>query len=460
MKRCHLGVKRTRIWLATAATGIVLMACSQQKHFLGYDLVTQVPNSSATTSAEPPTDAGTPMEAGLGSTSAQSGTSLVSQATDDAGDTGESDGGLVDVTLNDPPNVLVDVLELEPDRVVQRTTSIFEKLFFGDPSSESIFVDEPDGAYVFDVYHDDTRMDAMGYGMLALVYFDHQAEFDKLWSTVDTKFRYPDGARSRYFHHSCATDFSECSDDIDTFGVLYVVTALFIAESRWGGSTYAAAATDILVTMRSKEQNGIQEGVLNLFDADGFPRRVPLEGESSDIWAGSLMPAFLELWYVNTKDIFWHQAAEQSRALLQVVVHPETGLAPERVDRMGSPTQEMPEFREGTYAVGFQMALDQAWVGPQPGYTTSVDLLVGFFGAKGPGYASLWTIEGEALNDLSSFALIALNGAAASIATVGAREGMIRAAWELGSTSGQYRYYDGMSQLLSLMLLGGQFKPE
>src|SRR5690606_25750711 len=105
----------------------------------------------------------------------------------------------INVVLKDPPNVLVDVLGIDPDRVVSRINNIFEQLFFGDSATESVYVDDPEGAYVFDVLHDDTRMDAMGYAMLILPYFDRQEEFDKLWATVDSKFRYASGARAGYF---------------------------------------------------------------------------------------------------------------------------------------------------------------------------------------------------------------------------------------------------------------------
>lgn len=435
--------------------GPAIAACSQQVHFLGYDFVPDADRSgSDAVSGE--LDAGTPLDSAVMVSSNEPDSSVVSTFDDAAAET--PDAGVITVVLMDPPNVLVDVLGIEPERPEQRTSNIFEQLFFGDPSTESIYVDDPTGAYVFDVFHDDTRMDAMGYAMLALPHFDRQEEFDKLWTTVDTKFRYTSGARSGYFHHTCATDFSSCSDDIDTFGVFYVVTALFIAESQWGGGNYAAAANDILVTMRSKELNGIVDGVLNLFADDGLPRRSPFEGDEPDLWSGSLMPAFFELWYVYSQDPFWHQAAERSRQLLQIVAHPATGLAAERVDRLGQPTQDPAEFREGSYGVGFHMALDQSWVGAQPGYSPSVDRLVTFFSAR-PGYVSDWTVEGLPLTDFPSGALIAFNGAAASIASIDEREAMMRSAWEMTVATGSIRYYDGMSQLLSLMFLGGQLKP-
>lgn len=398
-------------------------------------------------------------DAGMGTSDEELDASDVSEGMADAASTETSDAGAISVVLKDPPNVLVDVLGLAPARVEQRINNVFEQLFFGDPATESIFVDAPTGTYIFDVYHEDTRMDAMGYAMLVLPHFDRQAEYDKLWATIEAKFRYASGAREGYFRHSCETDFSACSDDIDNFGVFYVVTSLFIAQSRWGGS-YGQAASDMLTTMRNKEQNGIVDGVLNLFSDDGLPRRRPYDGDATDIWTGSLMPAFFDLWYVRTGDEFWHRAAVASRTVLQSVVHPNTGLSPARVDSAGVATQDMPEFREGSYGVGFHMALDQTWIAPQVGYTTSVDLLVDFFRAKGPGYSSLWTIDGEALNDIGSGALIALNGAAASISTLDAREAMMRAVWEMNVPTGLFRYYDGMSQLLSLMFLGGQLGPQ
>lgn len=466
MKRRRQDRARSCVALVVSA-GVAVYGCAEHVHFLGYDMVTDAAATTApTASAVSGVDAAvSDVDVSKQDASIEAGTeeldaARVTEGTPDAPTPTEtSDAGSVLVVLKNPPNVLVDVLGLEPNRVSQRINAVFEQLFFGDPSTESIFVDAPTGAYIFDVLHEDTRMDAMGYGMLVLTHFDRQAEFDKLWATVDTKFRYASGPRAGYFRHSCETDFSECSNNIDTFGVFYVVTSLFIAQSRWGGS-YSKAATEMLVAMRGKEQNGVVDGVLNVFSDQGLPRRRPYEGEATDIWTGSLMPAFFDLWYVNTGDIFWHRAAEASRAVLQSVVHPKTGLPPLLVDDQGKPTQETPEFREGAYGVGFQMALDHTWIAPQPGYTTSANLLVDFFRAQGPGYPSLWNIDGEALNDISSGALVALNGAAASISKRDAREAMMRAVWDMNVPTGVFRYYDGTSQLLSLMFLGGQLRPQ
>jgi oligosaccharide reducing-end xylanase len=455
----------SKVWPGTLpglSLTLVISACTERAHFLGYDQDTATQDTATQdtgSSAVPaPVDAAFSNDAGSITTNPLDA-SRVSPPAFETVDAAVLDGGLVTVVLQDPPNVLVDLLGLDPDRVNQRTLDVFEQLFFGDPATESIFVDDPEGAYVLDVLHDDTRMDAMGYAMLALPHFERQVEFDKLWSTVETKFRYDSGPRSGYFHSNCATDFSSCSDDIDTFGIYYVITALFIAESHWGGGSYAKAATDVLSTMRNKEQNGIVEGVLNLFGDDGLPRPTGLQGADDDVWTASLMPAFFELWYVHTLEPFWHRAAVRSRTLLQTVGHPVTGLAPERVSRAGEPTQATPEFRSTSYGVGFQMALDHAWVASQSGYTTSANLLVRFFGDQGPVYPSLWAIEGEALNEVGSGALIALNGAMASAANIDGREVLMRATWEMSTPTGLYRYYDGISQLLSLMFLGGQLRP-
>jgi oligosaccharide reducing-end xylanase len=85
--------------------------------------------------------------------------------------------------------------------------------------------------------------------------------------------------------------------------------------------------------------------------------------------------------------------------------------------------------------------------------------VIGFFSSQGiDTYGKAYTLDGAVLERERETALIAANGALASIATRGERLGFIQAVWDMPTPSGTARYYAGMLHLLSLLVLGGRFQ--
>lgn len=446
---------------------MTLGACSQHVHYLGYNA--EASRSSAAVSAAD--DAG--VDASMTSSSAPDEVSDagVSSASSnpksrdsgvilDAGDGGTNIGG-----PQNPPNVLVDDLGLEHTTVSTRLTALFNRLFVtGNADTELIYYEiGDDEAYVLDVLHDDSRMDAMGYGLLLTVQFDDPERFAKLWNTVQNRFRYAEGPRTGFFRFTCAKDFTECSDTIDSFGSYYAVTALLLAAERWNEPSYFDAAVATLAAARDKEVGGVAtEGVVNLFSATGVPRQIPLEDEMGTVSPVSLLPAFFEYWHYRTGDAFWALAAQSSRELLIEAPHPETGLTPDVITETGAPVQTPAMYREESYPTAFHLALDAAWFNHRRGapveYVEQVNRMLGFFNRQTPGYVALYEVDGTVVEDKTSGALVALNGAAAAIATLPSRQAFLQGAWDTTASPGRYRFYDGVYQLLSLMFLGGDLK--
>lgn len=432
--------------------------CATRVHLLGYDDV-QSSTERGDASLGSQTTAATESQDTLDA-------SLVIEDAEAGPDASPADGGEALPNPVNPPNILVDDLGLDPTTVSTRLTALFDRLFVsGKADSELLYYElDEQNAFVLDVLHDDSRMDAMGYGMLLTVQFDHPERFARLWSAVKSYFRYESGPRRGYFRFSCAKDFSECSDVLDSFGSFYVVTALFMAAQRWGDTTYHAEALDVLSAMRDKEMDGAAtEGVLNLFTEAGIPRQVPLVDDAGTVSPVALLPAFFEFWYVQTTDAFWHKAANASRRLLLTIPHPETGLTPDVVTEAGEPVENPALFREESYPAAFQLALDASWFprGAQAAdeYARNVNRLLGFFYRQSPNnYVALYQIDGTITEDKTSMALVALNGAAAAVATLPSRQSFLQGAWETTGPSGVYRFYDGVYQLLSLTFLGGQLR--
>ncbi len=436
-------------------------SCSERVHLLGYDDVTaevtgtdvEAPSSLTGVST---TESSRSMDASPSSNGGEP----------DAGGGGE-DAGRSFPTPTNPPNVLVDDLGLDPGAVTTRLAALFARLFVsGNPDSDMLYYEFGEsGAFVLDVLHDDARMDAMGYGLMLTVQFDHPDEFSRLWETAKTHFRYETGPRRGFFRFSCTKDFSECSDVIDSFGVFYAVTALFMAADRWSDESYHADALEILAAMRNKEPNGEPtEGVVNLFNDEGIPRQVPLIDEVGTVSPVALMPAFFELWYVSTQDDFWHTAAESARRLLLTISHADTGLTPDIVSEAGEAVETPGMFREESYPAAFHLALDASWFptsdAPRADYVATINRLLAFFYRQSTtnNYSALYAVDGTVVDEKTSMALIALNGAAAAIATTPSRGAFLQRAWETTGPSGVYRFYDGVYQLLSLSFLGGELR--
>lgn len=448
----------------TAATSI---GCSQRVHLLGFDDEQSTPTTDETTVTGSNQTSSTYVDETSPTTSGSDASSATpTESFTDAGTDGGNDAGLELPTPTNPPNILVNVLELDPDTVSTRLSALFRRLFIsGNADSELIYYELEDEAYVLDVLHDDTRMDAMGYGMLLTVQFDQPELFANLWATVQSRFRYDSGPREGLYRFSCAKDFSECRDAVDSFGSFYVVTALFLAAERWQERSYHQAALDVLGAMRDKEVDGEPvDGVLNLFTEDGIPRLSPLVESARNVSPVSLMPAFFELWYVRTRDYFWHTAAENSRRRLLEIAHPETGLTPDRITESGELVEAPGMFREESYPAAFQLALDAAWF-PKPEvqqseYAPTVNRLLAFFSGQvqNNNYPALYRIDGTVVEDKTSMALVALNGAAAAVATHQSRNAFLQRAWDTTGPSGLYRFYDGVYQLLSLSFLGGELR--
>lgn len=475
---------------------VMLIGCSRGNNYLGFDSVEQVPVTSSPSQAEPP-DGGVP-DAGMfgsggsgeGGVAAQGGNPPLAGAGGKGGGTsgtpnagaasgaGGGEGGVGGMAggggtagapsvAPDSTNHLVDVVGVTEGEVRDRIEAAFQQLFHGNPETESVYVEVGnDQAYILDRLHDDTRIDALGYGMLITAQLDKKTEFDSIWNYTKTHVQYTEGPNAGYFHAICAKSGGSCFDNVGVFGSFYVVTSLLFAEERWGNGSgiydYGAEARAILDTFRNKEQDAeaVAAGVTNVFsDANPLPARNPTTASAEQVSSGSLMPGFFQYWGVKTGDAFWSVAATRSREQLNLVINPDNGLAPEASNQQGEPLEGDQDFRESSYAVAFHLAIDTAWYGVDPQQIENANRLIRFFASFGGSYPARFAYDGTPLGDSPSGALVALNGAGASIATTPEREEFIRVVWETDIQTGLFRFYDGINQLMALMTLAGEIHP-
>ena len=105
------------------------------------------------------------------------------------------------------------------------------------------------------------------------------------------------------------------------------------------------------------------------------------------------------------------------------------------------------------------IAVDHAWNGADPWQVEHVNRILNFFYIEGiNSYKAEYTLDGEAVASHRGMGLIAVNGAGAALAsTAEHRVEFVQALWDLEPPSGQYRYYDGLLYLMSLLMASGNF---
>jgi oligosaccharide reducing-end xylanase len=367
------------------------------------------------------------------------------------------------------PNPFRDLLGKTEAAIDARIQGAFEQLFHGLPDSQSIYFPlGQDEAEIRDIYHGDVRTEGMGLGMMICVQLGRRDEFDRLWRHAKRELR-ATGANDGYYESFCDNvDGLTSTPCIDPFGMEQFAMALVFAHGRWksaGSVDYAADALELLDVMQNKERmnGGIVEQVTNVFHAD---TKLASHEPKLSAWSFTRpsieIPAYYALWGAATGNEFWLAAADAGRAYTKLVSHPTTGLVPVRAYLTGQPVTGAgwDAFRHEAYRTEINLALDGIWFpGADPWVVDAANRLIGFFASQGlETYGKAYTLDGNVLDPTREVALVAANGAAAAIATRAERLGFVQAVWDMETPSGQARYYAGLLDLLSLLVLGGRFQ--
>jgi len=374
------------------------------------------------------------------------------------------------------PNALRDIGKTD-EEISAKLAQVFKQLFHGNPSSESIYFPVgTDEANVQDSYHsNEIRTEGVGLGMLIAVELDKQTEFNNLWRYAKAEMMEASGPTRGYFKSYCDTSYDGVSSPPgrcwDPYGLQQFVTALMFAHDRWSNQSdlgdagmidYEADVWLLLDTMRFKERDngGVVGGITNTFDAaTGLVFNEPVSTSSNFTKPSSEMPAYYELWAQATGDPFWLDAAASARAYWRKVANPTTGLFPIRAYFSGAAYPSWDMFAPECYRTQLNIALDQVWNGKDPWEVTEANALLGFFARFNGGYGRIFRLDGTQMDGtLNEPALIASNGMTALIATDTSRVAFINAVWNAQLITGLPRYYSNILQLLSLLVLSGQFR--
>lgn len=366
------------------------------------------------------------------------------------------------------PNLLEERQDVPLSQVNARLNEAFLQLFFGDPETEAVFFDLGDGTgYIEDINNEDVRTDSMGYGMLATVGLDQRQVFDQLWAWTKTYMMFPDGPSAGLLRWRCDPDGTGCEDSAATDSSSVIATALFMAASRWpeaGVHDYRSDALGLLEAMTTVEDRpgAVTDGVVNCFDLGAKMPRKSSRNPEREVPVDYLMPAFYEVWAEQdpSRATTWTQMANLSREGLSQAAHSETGLLPEWMDYSAPAVTYRGDYVSTTSRAFLNEALDHLWHGPTSAIIAHNERLLDFFLVEGlDDYAAEYRIGGTpavTYNTVGHRSLVAL---AAGMSNQSKYDVFLEDLLAQQIPTGNFRYYEGMLYMLSLLTLSGQMTP-
>ena len=372
-----------------------------------------------------------------------------------------------------------------PQEVTKKIDTAFEKLFYGDPNTEAVYL--PAGtnangplAYIWDINHNDVRSEGMSYGMMITVQLNKKAEFDALWNWAKTYMYHdePNHPAYGYFSWSAKRDGTPNDEMPAADGEEYFATALYFAAGRWGNGSgiynYKAEADRLLTDIRHRKlitgpTVTVEITAGDLFDPQHKMVRFSPVIEIRDHTDPSYhLPAFYELWALwgpEADQAFWAEAAQVSRDFFQKTTHPVTGLSPDYANFDGTPwgsawNTGAVNFMSDAWRTAMNWSVDWAWWAKDARQQQLSDRLQAFFESRGINdYESHFTVDGrQPLVDYHSPGLVAMNATASLAATHERSKRFVEAFWDMPVPSGLYRYYDGMLYMLAMLNCSGQFR--
>jgi oligosaccharide reducing-end xylanase len=362
------------------------------------------------------------------------------------------------------PNAFQDVLGKSAAQIDAKIAQAFDQLFHGDPTTEAIFVPvsgQPQ-AYIEDVYNGDIRTEGMGLAMLIAYELNKRDEFDRLWNYTKANLVVTTGAARGYLNSSCATPSTPC---LDPFGLQHVTMALLLANDLWGSGTvdYGAGARDLLTVMRHKEdQNGgIVGGVTNSFDAaTGVVFDQPLVSDANQTRPSIVTPGFYDLWAQATGDVYWTNTAASARAFWKKAANASTGFMPTRAHLDGTPAANGMTFSKEGYRALINIVVDRIWAPTDRWDVEEANTMLRFFISEDiDQYGSEYSLDGKTKIDPSrQNPLIIANGVLGLISEIDQRKSFVEAVWNMPLQTGTLRYYQGILQLVALLMLGDRFE--
>ena len=364
----------------------------------------------------------------------------------------------------------------------------WQKLFAGDPSTESVYFaagSNANGAlaYIKDIGNGDVRSEGMSYGMMIAVQTGHKAAFDALWNWAVTYMYHADATHPAhgYFAWQMNSDGTEMDPMPAPDGEEYFTAALLFANSRWGSSTgiydYNTRAQTLLNDLIHHDQitGSTSKGsrtVNAIFNPTEFQVRfspdLANQASNGDYTDPSYhLPAFYEVFArvgPSADASFWSTAADTSRAFFLKAANPTTGLTPDYANFDGTPKSASWDantaiFRYDAFRTMVNWSVDHAWNKKSDDEAALSNRLLNWFGAARASHpGSLYLLDGTSQSTDSTLGLVACNAVGALAADAATAGPFVDALWNNNPPTGTWRYYDGMLYFLAVLHVSGQFR--
>jgi len=202
-------------------------------------------------------------------------------------------------------------------------------------------------------------------------------------------------------------------------------------------------------------------------DEDHFMIRFVPNVEDVSTDASYHLPAFYELWarWGPVEDrAFWAKAADVSREFFNQVTGPVTGLTPDRSNFDGTAImgwdRKPASFGSDSWRSVSNWSVDYSWWRKDARETELSDRLQKFLYGEGiDKFADHYTLDGKPLSTQHSAGMAAAAAVGSLAVTPGpTAKAFVETLWNTPVPSGEYRYYDGMLYLMSMMHCSGNFK--
>jgi oligosaccharide reducing-end xylanase len=397
------------------------------------------------------------------------------ETTDSLGYQGVPDG-LTLHPLHGPasyPNVLRDLPGVSDADVTGAVMNGFNTLFHGDALHSIYFPVGTDQAKIEDSLHGGVvRTEGMGLGMLICVQLKKRDEFDRLWRYSKANLQITTGPNAGYFQSYCDGINGGNTPCIDPYGMEEYVMALIFAHDQWGTAPqdidYGADALALLDVMRHKQdQNGGVDfgdggsvGVTNVFDqTTALAFDTPDTNSAGQTRPAIPKPAYYDLWAQAIADPFWTRAAGSARAYWQRTADPTTGFLPTLARFNGRAVPPLHTYEPSAYRAQVNMALDWVWSGGTASAweVDEANRLLTFLSGVGiNNYGKIYTLGGQVIDPTRDMGAVAINGMTALVSSPSKVNPVpwVQAVWNNQMPMGDARYFVGLFELISLMVLG------
>jgi oligosaccharide reducing-end xylanase len=352
-----------------------------------------------------------------------------------------------------------------------KIAAAWAQFFHGNGDSQRLFYPVDGGmAYVPDVANHDVRTEGMSYGMMICVQLNHQDEFNQIWKWAKIHLYQRDGPMKGYFAWHADFDGKQLDPGPACDGEEWFVTSLFFAAHRWGSGDgifdYGKEAQGILRTMLHKREEPSHEAYTDMFDPEAREVVFVPHGDGARFSDPSYhLPAFYELWGLWAEApadrAFMAAVAATSRALFRKAAEPATGLMPDYCEFDGRPHARRghEDFRYDAWRTLSNPALDYSWFARDPFEVEQSNRVLRFLSVEGRLNHDLFKLDGTPVgNDPDSPGLVAMAATAGLAADGDVSRPFVEKLWKLQVPAGQFRYYNGLLYMLSLLETGGRFK--